>query len=379
MIESKLVLKQYKITPIYRKRAACTCFIVPASILEKMIKEGTPEQRERAAHNLKVSQLLRGMRVVNNRNRSIGLMSAHETKRRVIYDMDHSEDEGKLPGNPVRYEGGAATGDHSADECYKNTGIVYDFYYDVFGRNSINNGGITLVSSVNFGDEFDNAFWNGQQMVYGDGSGKIFVKDSLTALDVTAHELQHGVTQFSTPEDLDYHNQSGGLNESFSDCFGIMCKQWSKKQKAGDSNWLIGESILIEGKALRSMKDPGTGNPFDDQIDNVSDYKDGMDPHTSSGPPNKAFYLACTKVGGYSWDKVGKAWYAALPRLPLHATFQMAADYTFDAAGSLFGKGNDVQTAIQDAWHQVGVEAKKPDLLRMMRGHPSKKHRARRR
>lgn len=371
-----MVLKQYKVTPMYSKKATCTCFIVPASFFERIIKEGTPEEREKAAYNLKISQFLRGMRVVNSKNRSIGLMSAHETKRRVIYDMDHSEDDGKLPGRPVRYEGSADTGDHSTDECYKNTGNVYDFYHEVFGRNSINNGGITLVSSVNYGDGFDNAGWNGQQMIYGDGSGTPthFVKESLTALDVTAHELQHGVTQFATPDGLDYHDQSGGLNESWSDCFGIMCKQWSEKQKAGDSNWLIGDSIMVEGNALRSMKDPGTANPYDDQIDNVSKYEDGMNPHKTSGPPNKAFYLACTKVGGYSWDKVGKAWYAALPRLPYHATFQMAADCTFGAAGSLFGEGSDVQKAIQDAWHQVGVEAKKPDLLLMMGGHPSKKH-----
>ena len=378
MVELNMAMKQYEITPSFGKKAACTCFIVPASILEKIIKEGTAEQREKAAYNLKVSQLLRGMRVINNQNRSIGSMAAHETKRRVIYDMDHSEDEGKLPGTPVRYEGDGDTGDFSVDDCYKNTGIVYDFYWEVFGRNSINGAGMSLVSSVNFADKFDNAFWNGQQMTYGDGSGIIFVEDSLTALDVTAHELQHGVTQFATPGDLDYHNESGGLNESWSDCFGIMCKQWSKKQKADDSDWLIGDGIMVEGKGLRSMKDPGTANPFDDQIDNVSDYKDGQDPHKTSGPPNKAFYLACTKVGGFSWDKVGKAWFSALPRLPFHCSFQMAANYTFEAAGSLFGEGDVVQTAIQDAWHEVGVEAKKPDLALLMRGRTLKSHRARR-
>ena len=352
----------------HEKKAGCMCFIVPASMLEKIIKEGNQEQRESAVYNLKVSQLLRGMRIVNNRNRSIGLMSAFEEKRRVIYDMEHSDDEGRLPGTVVRTEGQKDTGDFSADDCYKNTGWVYDFYYEVFGRNSINDRGMPMVSSVNFGDKFDNAFWNGQQMTYGDGSGKIFREDSLTALDVTAHELTHGVTQFSTPQDLNYKNQAGGLNESYSDCFGIMCKQWVEKQSAADSDWLIGAGIMIEGKALRSMKNPGTANPFDDQIDNVKNYRNGMDPHKTSGPPNKAFYLACTKVGGNSWEKVGKAWYATYPNLPFNCTFQIAADFIFQAAGNLFGEGSDVQTAIQDAWHEVGVEAKKPDESTMLAG-----------
>jgi Zn-dependent metalloprotease len=276
--------------------------------------------------------------------------------------MHNSDDPSELPGKPVRYENSTDIKDKNVDTSYKNTGLVYDFYDEVFGRNSIDGQGMTLVSSCHFGVDYDNAFWQGTQMVYGDGSGMFLKKGSLTALDVTAHELQHGVTQYATPSGLDYNNQSGGLNESWSDCFGIMCLQWNNKQKADSSSWLIGEGMMVQGDALRSMKAPGTANPDDEQIANANEYQDGMDPHISSGPPNRAFYLACTKLGGYSWEKIGKAWYVALPRLPRTATYQMAADNIFEVTGSLFGEGGKEQKAVHDAWHEVGVEAKKPDL-----------------
>lgn len=360
-------MKHYKTATMSGKKVACSCFIVPAYMLEKQILEGSREQKKAALYNLKLSEMIRGTRMANGRVRTLAAAS-HQTKRRVIYDMEHSGNELELPGKPVRYEGGKDTGDSSADEVYNNTGLTWDFYNTEFGRNSINDQGMTLVSSVNFGDKWDNAMWNGTQMVYGDGGGGFIKEETLTVIDVTAHELQHGVTQYSTPQGLEYQGQSGGLNESWSDCFGIMCKQWVNKQKVDESNWLIGEGLMLQGQALRSMKDPGTANPFDGQITKASDYQDNMDPHISSGPPNKAFYLACKKAGGFSWDKIGKVWYLTMPRLPQSATYQMAADNTFDIAGSLFGDGSAEQIAVSEAWHEVGVEAKKPDVTVLFAG-----------
>ena len=272
-------MNQYKIRPTYGNKATATCFIVPAYMLEKQAMEGSKEERKQALYNLRLSQYIRGMRTANAKIRNIAPAAAHQEKRRVIYDMENTE--GDLPGKPVRYEGGPETGNNSTDECYKNLGIVYDFYKEEFARNSINGQGMTMVGTVNYGVRFDNAFWEGKQMVYGDGGGGFLKEESLTSLDVTAHELQHGVTQFFTPEGLEYADQSGGLNESWSDCFGIMCKQWGQdpQQEVGDSNWLIGEGIMVQGDALRSMKDPGTANPFDGQIARASEYEDGMDPH----------------------------------------------------------------------------------------------------
>src|SRR5215475_11970142 len=102
-------MKQNKTPPMYRKKVACTCFIVPAYMLEKQILEGNQEQKKAAVYNLKLSQMLHGTRMANSRVRTLAAAS-HQTKRRVIYDMKHSGNELELPGNPVRYEGGKDTG-----------------------------------------------------------------------------------------------------------------------------------------------------------------------------------------------------------------------------------------------------------------------------
>lgn len=340
------------------------CFFVPPVLLEKKIKEGTEKEKDLALRNLKLSQLIRGQRSVNAKIQEMAA-AAHQTKRRVVYNMNHSGDVYGLPGSPVRYENSPDKGDEDIDTCYTNIGLVYDFYKAIYNRNSINDGGMTMVSSVHFDNDYDNAFWNGRQMVYGDGSGTFMKKHSLTMLVVTAHELTHGVTQ--SEAGLNYSNEPGGLNESMSDCFGIMCEQWANKETVDKSEWLIGKGMLVEGKALRSMKDPGTAFEGDPQISNMQQYSDGMDPHISSGIGNKAFYLACTAVGGNSWDKVGKAWYIALKdRLRPESRFQDAADNTYEVAGSLFGEGSDVQNAIKKAWSGVGIDPKKPNLLRTL-------------
>jgi Zn-dependent metalloprotease len=336
------------------------CYFLPSHILNKKIEEGTKDEKEAAIKNLKISQMIRGQRSVNALSFRMAA-AAHQEKRRVIYNMDHIESTFRLPGNPVRYENSNDIGDLDADISYKNLGITYDFYREVFNRNSINDGGMTMVSSVHFAVDYDNAFWNGEQMVYGDGGGGFMKKNSLTNLVVSGHELTHGVTQFEA--NLRYEDQPGGLNESMSDCFGIMCEQWALKQTVEQSKWLIGEGIMVEGQALRSMKDPGTAFPGDSQISKMSEYRDGMDPHISSGISNKAFYLACSKVGGHSWEKVGKVWYVVLrDRLRDSSGFQDAADNTFEVAGSLFANEPNVQKAVADAWNEVGVQAKKPNL-----------------
>lgn len=337
------------------------CFIVPSRLLEKKIKEGTPEQRDRALYTLKISQLIRGQRIANARTRTPSV-AAHEEMRREVYDMKNSENESGLPGKLVQQENGRDTGDQDADNCYKGTGNVYKFYKEVFNRNSIDNHGMPMISSVHFAKDFDNAFWNGRQMVYGDGDGLSFKKHELAALqDVTGHEMTHGVTNFTS--NLDYDGESGGLNESMSDCFGIMILQWVNKQTVDNAHWLIGEGLMVDGKALRSMKDPGTANPDDDQIKNYRDYRAGMDVHQTSGIGNYAFYLACKNAGGYSWDKIGKVWFITnTTRLQHNSGFQDTANNTFDVSGSLFGEGSKEQKAVHDAWQQAGLEAKKPDL-----------------
>src|SRR5262245_10749917 len=116
------------------------------------------------------------------------------------------------------------------------SGTTRQFYRDLFDRNSIDDHGMRLEGYVHRGVEFNNAFWDGQVMVFGDGDGRIFT-DFTKSLDVIAHELTHGVTEHTAG--LEYHNQSGALNESMSDVFGSLVKQWSLQQSASEADWLI--------------------------------------------------------------------------------------------------------------------------------------------
>ena len=241
-------------------------FFLPGHILNKKIEEGTKEEKEAAIKNLKISQMLSGHRSVNALSFRM-TAAAHQEKRHVIYEMEYLESTFRLTGLPARYENSADVNELDIDTCYKNLGITYDFYRDVFNRNSINDGGMTMVSSVHFSTNFDSAFWNGEQMVYGDGGGDFMKKNSLTNLVVTSHELAHGVTQFEA--NLRYEDQPGGLNECMSDRFGIMCEQLALKQTVEQSGWLIREGIMVEGQALRSMKDPGNAFPGEAQVSKI--------------------------------------------------------------------------------------------------------------
>ena len=217
----------------------------------------------------------------------------HQTPR--VYD---AQNDLSLPGKLVRGEKEKKSKDASVDGAYDGSGKTYDFYLKVFTRNSIDGQGMRLDSTVHYRRNFNNAFWNGQQMVYGDGDGEIFNRFT-KSLDVIGHELTHGVTQFTAG--LVYQDQPGALNEHMSNVFGSLVKQRAKKQTAKQADWLIGEGLFtnkINGVALRSMKAPGTGynDPLigkDPQPDHMSKYvktaKDNGGVHINSGIPNKAF------------------------------------------------------------------------------------------
>jgi Zn-dependent metalloprotease len=251
---------------------------------------------------------------------------------------------------------------------------VYDFYSKVFGRNSVDDRGMRLDSSVHFREDtteaFDNAFWNGSQMIYGDGDGVTFGRFT-QCLDVIGHELTHGVTQYEAG--LAYHGQSGALNESFSDVFGSLVKQWHKKQTVAQADWLIGAGLLgksIHGVGLRSLKAPGTAydDPHfggkDPQPSTMKGYVKHADTragdnggvHINSGIPNHAFYLVAMQLGGYAWERAGKIWYDTLcNRIRADATFNTAAAATLASATTLYGSTSVELKAVKAAWQQVGV------------------------
>jgi Zn-dependent metalloprotease len=221
---------------------------------------------------------------------------------RLIYDDQNQWNENV---NFIRGEGDPAVAGQNANRAYDYLGVVRQYYKDKLGRNSIDNLGLNIVGNVNFGVAFDNAFWDPSSlvMVFGNGSNVVF-KDLTGDLDVPAHELTHGVTQFTAG--LNYTpDQTGALNESFSDMLGSAIDAWANNRDAESHNWLIGEDIMADdlyGEALRNMAEPGTA--FDNtlmgrdlQPRDMSGYYQPADPHIMSGIPNRWFYLICVEIG----------------------------------------------------------------------------------
>jgi Zn-dependent metalloprotease len=242
------------------------CFIAPPDLLAYVIAKGEPEEREAAVRAIAASAALRAQRqLVGSFMRTLDvdvgrfrLVPSTPASQRTIYDSEHG---GRLslPGRRVRSEGDPPTGDTAVDEAYDGAGTTFEFFRDVYERNSIDGNGLELVSSVHYGTRYENAFWDGAQMVYGDGGGQLFNEGAFThALDVIGHELTHGVTQYTAG--LEYRKQSGALNESFSDVFGVLVKQFAAKQEADEdeAKWLVGAGSLVSkwGRALRSMSSP---------------------------------------------------------------------------------------------------------------------------
>jgi Zn-dependent metalloprotease len=343
--------------------------ILPPLVLRRIARNGTEAQRNRALDTLAVDQSIRLARATVQAlavtARAQPLTAAPPTKQRTIYDAQHTQ---SLPGNTVRNEGEPAVADVAVNEAYDGLGATFDFYLSAYNRNSIDDQGLPLDATVHYGDAYDNAFWNGQQMVFGDGDGDIFNRFTIS-LDVIGHELTHGVT--GSEANLTYLGQSGALNESISDVFGSLVKQFALKQTADQADWLIGHGLLTEkihGVALRSMKAPGTA--FDDPVlgkdqqpatmrDFVHTAEDNGGVHTNSGIPNHAFFIAATAIGGNAWEKSGRIWYETVrdPRLKQSANFQQFAQLTIANAGRLYGDSSAEKQAIAGAWKEVGVAA----------------------
>jgi Zn-dependent metalloprotease len=342
--------------PTDKPSHSCCCFIIPPRMLRKLALEADDSERQLLLDQLERSAFIRGQRAARG-VAAPGLGTSAGEKHRTVYDAGHGT---KLPGKRVRDENGAAVADIAVNQAFDNAGTTYDFYEQVLKRNSIDGNGLRIDSSVHYSKKYNNAFWNGSQMVYGDGDGKLF-NGFTGAIDVIAHELTHGVTQYTVPGGgLVYDGQSGALNESISDVFGSIVKQWHLKQTPQEADWLIGAGILAPsvGKALRSMAQPGNTAVTwsgDDQPATMAGYVEDGDVHTNSGIPNHAFYLAAMKLQVNSWEKAGPIWYQALPLLRSNASFLDAANATVKAAQLLYGTASSEAAAVQAAWREVGV------------------------
>jgi Zn-dependent metalloprotease len=344
--------------------------ILPPHMLENIVRNGDDDQRAWALDTLATDQSLRSIRAQNALISAaapkpiLPHVTAGGTPVRTVFDCDHTED--PAHARIVRNEGDGPVGDTGSNEAYDGLGATYDLYWQVYERDSIDDAGMPLKGYVHYGSGYDNAFWDGQEMIFGDGDGQIFNRFTIS-VDIIGHELTHGVTEHEAS--LAYIRQSGALNESISDVFGSLVKQHQLNQKADEADWLIGAGLIVghADQALRSMKAPGTAydNPVlgkDPQPATMDGYvqttRDNGGVHTNSGIPNHAFYLAAVNIGGYAWERAGRIWYEALrdPRLRPTAQFRTFARTTLRAAVRLgYGETSNEFKAVRQAWAEVGI------------------------
>lgn len=253
--------------------------------------------------------------------------------------------------------------DKAAVDAHVNAGKVYDYYKKTFNRNSFDDKGAKLISAVHVGESWNNAAWNGVQMMYGDGDGKTFIPLS-AGLDVIGHELTHAVTEHTA--NLVYKNESGALNESISDIMGVMVEKKS---------WDLGADIYTPGKpgdALRSLKDPASipnplkpGEGYPDHYNKrYTGTADNGGVHINSSINNKAAYLVSeggthynVKVTGVGREATEKIYYRALTKyLTANSDFKMMRQAALQSAEDLYGKNSKAVQAVTKAYDAVGVK-----------------------
>ncbi|KAF4972469.1 hypothetical protein FSARC_1036 [Fusarium sarcochroum] len=337
--------------------------IVPPHILRNVVESNKADEtrRDQAKHSLNHLQDIIGK--VRGSQQPIGA-SPKGSPYIAVHDIHTSPNESDLPRELIR-DNGEKVKDKAVNEAYDNVGTVLGFYKKYFKWLSIDNKNMDVVSTVHFGKSYENAFWDPEklQMVFGDGGE--FLNNFTGCIDVIGHELTHAVTEHTSP--LDYYGQAGALNEHISDVFGIMVKQKVQDEQSNVADWLIGEDCIlpgVKGTALRSMKEPGTAydDPVfgkDPQAAHMKQFKtmfeDNGGVHIFSGIPNRAFYLVSVSFDGYSWEKAGKIWWAALKsgKISPKCTFKQFANVTIDCAKELFDAS--ASKKVKQAWADVGV------------------------
>lgn len=289
-------------------------------------------------------------------------------KKRKSYNGKHLSN---LPGPLVRSEGQAPVADAIVNQAHENAGIVHDYYLQKHGRDSFDGAGATIHSTVHHKSNFLNAFWNGEQMVYGDGDG--VQAGPLTVLDIVGHEITHAVTERSS--NLTYANESGALNEAMSDVFGATIESFRDGAVSGNT-WILGEESWTPGTpgdGLRYMNDPAKAGDRDYWPTRYTGSADNGGVHWNSGIANLAFYLMVSggthprgktsnvvpKLDADVTTSIGMAaaiFYRANTQcLTSGSTFTDASYCTQQAASALYG--STAAEAVAQAWKAVGVPA----------------------
>jgi Zn-dependent metalloprotease len=260
-------------------------------------------------------------------------------------DVHDAECDNDLPGDLVRGEGDDPSGDPEADAVYDNLGEVFDYYSETFGRDSYDDAGADLVATIDFcetpGTPMQNAYWNGTQMVFGDGYA--------SSLDITAHELTHAVTEMTAG--LEYQCQSGALNESMSDIFA---------SNVDTDDWEIGEDL--PGGAIRDMQNPANGDPpqpahvddFNTMPNDGNPFNDHGGVHYNSGIPNHAYYLMVQAIGR---DRAEQIVYRALTeKLEPDSNFEDFRTASLEVARELWGEDSPEYRGTNESFAAVGLD-----------------------
>lgn len=349
------------------KRNPIQC-IIPPYITDELVKSADPQIRSRAIAQLRNATKMRAFREAAQAVPTLMVsMSPDKKKHRLIYDAKSTD---QLPGTLVRSEGQPKVADVAVNEAYDFSGDTYDFYHKLFNRNSLDDNGMTLISSVHVAeiDDFgqlvpmSNAFWDGEQMAYGDGDNVVFRRFT-QSLDVVAHELTHGVQSFTS--NLRYYAQSGALNEHFADVFGVLVRQWKKGETVSKANWVIGSEVLVPAstrRGIRDMENPGTAFVNDPDLGTdpqpahmskiYTGPRDRQGVHINSGIPNRAFVLAAKAIGGKAWEVAGRIWYNTLLQLNRDSQFIDCAKVSVQVATA---EGAAAKKAVKNAWKKVGI------------------------
>jgi vibriolysin len=291
----------------------------------------------------------------------------HTARNREVHNLNHGT---SLPGPIARTETGPANADAVVNNNFDRLGTTYDTYKVLFNRDSFDNAGAKLISSVHYSNNYVNAFWDGTQMVYGDGDN-VNASNLANSLDVTAHELTHAVTERTS--NLTYSGQSGGLNEGMSDIFGNVV-EWFRDNGNNPNatallsanNVMVGEDIwtpATPNDALRYMNDPKKDGS---SIDFAPDFFSGIDVHYSSGVPNLAFVLLANGgqhprgkttnvVTGIGVVKAAQVFYRANTSIFTASTNYAAAKTGCEQAAVQLGLSAAEQASVTAAWQAVGV------------------------
>ena len=345
------------------------CFILPPHMLKELAKNGTATDRGTAINSLGLSMRLKGRQEVMS-SISLGTLSAgsetFDGLRRRISDAGNTD---KIPGTLVLSEDDQTPSpDVAVNEAFHGAGLVYNFLKDAFKRNSIDDHGLRMDATVHYGTNYDNAFWEGRQMIYGDGDGRFFNRFTIDEA-IILHESFHGVTQHEA--NLDYFDQPGALNESYSDVMALCGKHWKMMRdnwSFKNASWLIGEGLFtsaVKGRALRDASAPGTAynDPVigkDIQPGHMNAFvvtkDDDSGVHINSGIMNYMFFLTCEQLQDIpSWSGAGQIWYQTLLRLRRYSNFSDAAAMLVKVASELHGSGSREQVAVKSAAGAVGI------------------------